>query len=130
MAQVEVGRKENDITKAAKALKLVEISQKVVTGDALHTQKRAARHILDEQGDFMFPLRENVSSVKCMVGQKMICCENEFWGKENEVSNKVGKGPFHSGVDNEQDSCLNAPGLPKIYGSSLPLIIVLLCSPS
>ena len=37
MSQVEVGRKENEITKAPKALKLVEISQKVVTGDALHT---------------------------------------------------------------------------------------------
>ena len=40
MAQVQVGRKENEISKAAEALKLVEISGKVFTGDALHTQKR------------------------------------------------------------------------------------------
>lgn len=59
MAQVEVGRKENEITKAPEALKLVEISQKVVTGDALHTQKRAARQIVDDQGDFVFPVKEN-----------------------------------------------------------------------
>lgn len=59
MAQVEVGRKENEITKAPEALKLVEISQKVVTGDALHTQKRASRQIVDDQGDFVFPVKEN-----------------------------------------------------------------------
>jgi predicted transposase YbfD/YdcC len=59
MAQVEVGRKENEITKASDALKLTEISQKVVTGDALHTQKRVSRQIVDEQGDFVFPVKEN-----------------------------------------------------------------------
>ena len=39
LAQVEVGRKENEISKAPKALESVEISQKVITGDAMHTQK-------------------------------------------------------------------------------------------
>ena len=59
MAQVEVGRKENEIAKAPEVLKLAEISQKVVTGDALHTQKRASRQIVDDQGDFVFPVKEN-----------------------------------------------------------------------
>lgn len=59
MAQVEVGRKENEITKAPEALKLVEISPKVVTGDAIHTQKRVSTPIVDEQGDFVFPVKEN-----------------------------------------------------------------------
>lgn len=59
MSQVEVGCKENEISKAPEALKLVEISQKVVTADAIHTQKRVSRHILDDQGDFVFPVKEN-----------------------------------------------------------------------
>ena len=59
MSQVEVGRKENEITKAPQALKLVEISQKVVTGDALHTQRGLAAQILDRQGDYVFPVKEN-----------------------------------------------------------------------
>ncbi|MCK6539144.1 MAG: ISAs1 family transposase [Anaerolineales bacterium] len=42
LSQVEVGRKKNEITKASQALKSVEISQKVVTGDALHTQRGLA----------------------------------------------------------------------------------------
>lgn len=59
MSQVEVGRKENEITKAPKVLKLVEISQKVVTGDALHTQRGLAAQILEQQGDYVFPVKEN-----------------------------------------------------------------------
>lgn len=59
MAQVEVGRKENEITKAPQALKLVEISQKVITGDALHTQRGLATQILDAQGDYVLPVKEN-----------------------------------------------------------------------
>lgn len=59
MSQVEVGRKENEISKAPQALKLVEISGKVVTGDALHTQKRLSQQIVDEKGDFVFPVKEN-----------------------------------------------------------------------
>jgi predicted transposase YbfD/YdcC len=59
LSQVEVGRKENEIVKAPKALKLVEISQKVVTGDAMHTQRGLATQILEAQGDYIFPVKEN-----------------------------------------------------------------------
>jgi len=38
IAQVEVGSKENEITKAPEAIKLAKIGGKVVTGDAMHTQ--------------------------------------------------------------------------------------------
>jgi predicted transposase YbfD/YdcC len=59
MAQVGVGRKENEISKAPEALKLVEISEKVFTSDAMHTQKRLSMQILEGQGDFVFPVKEN-----------------------------------------------------------------------
>ena len=59
MSQVEVGRKENEISKAHAALKLVNISGKVLTGDAMHTQKRLSTQILEGQGDFVFPVKEN-----------------------------------------------------------------------
>ena len=59
MAQVEVGRKENEITKAPKALKMVEISQKVVTTDAMHTQRGLAAQIIEAQGDYVLPVKEN-----------------------------------------------------------------------
>jgi len=59
MSQVEVGRKENEISKAPEALKLVNISGKVLTGDAMHTQKRLSTQVLEGQGDFVFPVKEN-----------------------------------------------------------------------
>ena len=59
MAQIEVGNKENEITKAPEVIKLAKIAGKVVTGDALHTQKRLSQTVLDEQGDYVFPVKEN-----------------------------------------------------------------------
>lgn len=59
LAQVEVGSKENEMTKAPDVIKLAKIAQKVVTGDALHTQKRLAQTILDEHGDYVFTVKEN-----------------------------------------------------------------------
>jgi predicted transposase YbfD/YdcC len=59
MAQSEVGNKENEITKAPEVIRLAKIAGKVVTGDALHTQKRLAQTILDEQGNYVFPVKEN-----------------------------------------------------------------------
>ena len=65
MSQVEVGRKENEITKAPQALKLVEITGKVVTADALHTQKRLSAQILEQAADYVFRLRKiNSGSTK------------------------------------------------------------------
>jgi len=63
LSQVEVGRKENEITKAPKALKPVEISHKVVTADALHTQKALAAQIVSQGGDYVFPVKENQASL-------------------------------------------------------------------
>jgi len=59
LSQVAVGSKENEITKAPKTIQLAKIAGKVVTGDALHTQQRLSRQILAEQGDYVFPVKEN-----------------------------------------------------------------------
>jgi predicted transposase YbfD/YdcC len=59
LSQVEVGRKENEIVKAPQALKSVEISQKVITTDAMHTQRGLATQILQAQGEYVFPVKEN-----------------------------------------------------------------------
>ena len=59
MSQVAVGRKENEITKAPEALKNVEISRKIITADALHTQRAISAQIIDQGGDYVFPVKEN-----------------------------------------------------------------------
>jgi predicted transposase YbfD/YdcC len=59
LSQVAVGRKENEIRKANTALKQVKIAGKVITGDALLTQKGICTHILEQKGDYVFPVKEN-----------------------------------------------------------------------
>ena len=59
MSQVAVGRKENEITKAPQALKQVEIAQKVFTGDALHTQRGFSAQVVEADGHYVLPVKEN-----------------------------------------------------------------------
>jgi predicted transposase YbfD/YdcC len=63
LAQVEVGRKENEISQAPKVLECVEISQKVVTADAMHTQKALSAQIVRQGADYIFPVKENQMSL-------------------------------------------------------------------
>ena len=59
LSQVAVGRKENEITKAPKALENVKIKGKIITGDAMHTQRRLSAVITEQGADYVFPVKEN-----------------------------------------------------------------------
>jgi len=59
VSQVEVGRKENEIRKATTVLKQVKTAQKVITGDSLLTQKGIAAYIIEQEADYVFPVKEN-----------------------------------------------------------------------
>jgi predicted transposase YbfD/YdcC len=59
MSQVAVGRKENEITKASKTLERVKIAQKVITGDAMHTQRGISARIIEAEADYVWPVKEN-----------------------------------------------------------------------
>ena len=59
MSQGEIRQKENEISKVPKALKLVKITGKVFTGNAMHTKKRLSTQIVGEKGDYIFPVKEN-----------------------------------------------------------------------
>ncbi len=124
MSQVQVGRKENEISKAPEALKLVEIAGKVVTGDAMHTQKRLAMQILEEQGDFVFPVKENQDRLYKNI-QELFAPEypRPGFGKiqtDFQTAQKVNKGHGRLEVRTIQTSeMLNSysgwPGLAQVY---------------
>ena len=124
MSQVQVGRKENEISKAPEALKLVNISQKVVTGDAMHTQKRQSTQILDGQGDFVFPVKENQGKLYKSI-QELFAPEypRPGFGKIQTdflTAQKVNKGHGRLEVRSIQTSeMLNSysgwPGLAQVY---------------
>jgi predicted transposase YbfD/YdcC len=58
-AQAEVGPKTNEVPMAAAVLSQIDLNNKIVTADALHTVKATATHIHQRGGQFVFPVKEN-----------------------------------------------------------------------
>ena len=58
-AQAEVGKKTNEVPMAAVVLGQIDLKNKVVTADALHTVKATANHIRKHGGEFVLPVKEN-----------------------------------------------------------------------
>lgn len=60
VAQRQVDNKTNEITQVEPLLKNVDLTGKVLTADAMHTQKTTARFLVQEkQADFVFIVKEN-----------------------------------------------------------------------
>ena len=58
-AQVAVESRENEIVAAPRVLKLLDLQGKIVTGDALLTQRKLAVQIVKAGGEYVFPVKEN-----------------------------------------------------------------------
>jgi len=58
-AQTEVGEKTNEVPMAAVVLGQIDLNNKIVTTDALHTVKATANHIHEHGGEFVLPVKEN-----------------------------------------------------------------------
>ena len=58
-AQAGVGKKTNEVPMAAVVLDQIDLNNKAVTADALHTVKATANHIHDHGGEFVLPVKEN-----------------------------------------------------------------------
>jgi predicted transposase YbfD/YdcC len=59
LAQVAVENKENEIVGAPKLLKAIDLHGKILTADAMHTQKGLSRQVVEDGGDYLFPVKEN-----------------------------------------------------------------------
>ena len=57
-AQAEVGKKTNEVPMAAVVLDQVDLNNKIVTADALHTVKATVNHIHEHGGEFVLPVKE------------------------------------------------------------------------
>jgi predicted transposase YbfD/YdcC len=58
-AQAEVGKKTNEVPMAAVVLGQIDLNNKIVTADALHTVKATANHIHAHGGEFVLPVKQN-----------------------------------------------------------------------
>ena len=62
--QVKTESKSNEITAIPALLNLIDISGNIVTADAMGTQKKIARQILDQGGDYVLSLKKITKSCK------------------------------------------------------------------
>jgi hypothetical protein len=65
LGQCEVGEKSNEIPAAPMLLAPLELSGRVVTADALHTQRELARFLVEQKGaDYCFTVKDNQPTLK------------------------------------------------------------------
>lgn len=65
IAQVEIEKKSNEIPSVRTLLDPLDISNKVVTFDALHTQKKTAKYLVEEkQAHYFFTVKSNQPTLK------------------------------------------------------------------
>jgi predicted transposase YbfD/YdcC len=57
--QMEVASKENEIPVAPRVLERLDLRDKVVVGDAMHTQRRLSAQIIAEGGNYVWMVKEN-----------------------------------------------------------------------
>jgi predicted transposase YbfD/YdcC len=59
LAQAAVDTKENEIVAALRVLEQVEVAGKIITGDALHTQRAISAMIVERGGHYIWPVKTN-----------------------------------------------------------------------
>jgi hypothetical protein len=65
IAQKQIASKTNEIPTARPLLEPLDLTGKVVTGDAMHTQTDLARFLVEEkQADYLFTVKDNQSTLK------------------------------------------------------------------
>lgn len=64
LCQIEVDSKENEIVAAARLLKSIDLKGKVVTGDAMFTQRELSRQVVEAGGNYVWPVKDNQASLR------------------------------------------------------------------
>jgi predicted transposase YbfD/YdcC len=126
LAQAIVDRKENEITVAPRVLEQVDLSGKVVTGDALLAQRKLSSQIIEQEGDFIWPIKENHPRLLADI-QQLFAIPNEVpkpgFGKvstDYQSAETVNKG--HGRIEKRTlqtsvmlNNYLDWPGLAQVY---------------
>ena len=64
LAQIKVDAKTNEHKAALQLLGLIEVKNKVVTGDAMFCQRDLAQQIIEQGGDYLFIVKDNQSTLQ------------------------------------------------------------------
>ena len=69
LGQVEVDGKSNEVPAMPVLLKMLDISDKLVTADAMHTQRETATAVPAKGGDYLLALKGNQGTLPCPRGR-------------------------------------------------------------
>jgi hypothetical protein len=105
-AQAEVGKKTNEVPMAAVVLAQIDLNNKIVTADALHTVKATANHIHEHGGEFVLPVKENRRTLSGAPGTLP-------WGQVPIAHTATGQRP-------RPDYHPHHPGAARAGGSAVP----------
>ena len=61
LAQLAIGERQNELTQALPLLRQVDLTNVLVTGDALFAQRAVCSHIVERGGHYLFELKDNQS---------------------------------------------------------------------
>ncbi|MBA3441027.1 MAG: ISAs1 family transposase [Pyrinomonadaceae bacterium] len=64
LLQIAVGSKENEISAAPRLLQALDLSGKIVTGDAMFAQVELSRQVVAAGGDYLWVVKDNQPSVR------------------------------------------------------------------
>ncbi len=113
-AQAEVGVKTNEVPMATVVLGQINLNNKIVTADALHTVTATANHIHDHGGQFVLPVKENRRAL-------FDALDTLPWGQVPIAHTATDKG--HGRITTRTIQVLPAPGdLPFPHVSQVFLI--------
>jgi predicted transposase YbfD/YdcC len=125
VAEAEVDRKENEIVVAPQILQQVNLSDAIVIGDAMHTQRNASKQILKAGGNYIWTVKGNQAHMEWAI-QKLFAHEagNVQKGaplsKDIQVASQVNKGHGRREkrtiwVSSQLNDYLDWPGLKQVF---------------
>ena len=88
LAQVAVDRKENEITAAPRLLETIDLRDKVVSGDAMLTQRELSRQVVERGGDYLWSVKDNQPQLR----DDLITCFADASPSEPSLATTVEKG--------------------------------------
>lgn len=69
LLQVEVGTGDNEISAAPRLLEMLDLQGKIVTGDAIFTQRELCQQIVEAGGEYLLPVKANQPELQQAVAE-------------------------------------------------------------
>ena len=66
--QISVDDKSNEIPVVKELLEILNLKGEVVTADAMHCQKEAAKKIIEKEADYVLQVKDNIRGKRLLAG--------------------------------------------------------------